>query len=130
MNRYIFLLFIGLVFNASVAQLPPSPFHCDTIEGHFDKRYKSNEGYLFNNMLFDIPRGIADKCQKKTIRVLGYVTSHFDKADYLRLDDNKSIDKYILGPEGAYVTYEVHSIYVFSAKKKTWALIYNQQEDN
>ncbi len=77
-----------------------------------------------------MPKGIAAKCQNSTIRVLGYVTSRFDKADYLRLDDNKSNDKYILGPEGAYVTYEVHSIYVFSAKKKTWALIYNQQEDN
>ncbi len=130
MNRYVFLLFIGLVSNASFAQLSTNPMHCDTIEGHFDKGNKSREGYLFNNMLFDIPRGIADKCQNRTIRVLGYVTSHFDKADYLRLDDNKSNDKYILGPEGAYVTYEVHSIYVFSAKKKTWALIYNQQEDN
>lgn len=130
MKSFLLLFLLLLVGNCCNAQLPQNTLHFDTLEGVFKKCNQSKDGYMLNENLFDIPDGIATKCNDKLIRVLGYATAHYVTANDLTFIDNNGNVGYKQGREGAYSTYELHSVYVFDAKKKTWMLIYNQQEDN
>jgi hypothetical protein len=127
-TQWLFLFL--LLANCCKAQLSSPSLHIDTLEGIFKKGNQSKDGYFMNGTLFDIPSSIAAKCDNKQIRLLGFASSHYITANDLMFFNNNGNVEYKLGRVGAYTSYELHSIYVFDAKKKIWMLIYNQQEDN
>lgn len=125
-----FLFLLLLIANCCKAQQSSITLHFDTLEGVFKKSNQSKDGYLMLGTVFDIPSSIAAKCDNKQIRLLGFASSHYITANDLMFFNNNGNVEYKLGRVGAYTSYELHSIYVFDAKKKIWILIYNQQEDN
>ena len=125
-----FLFLLLLIANCCKAQQSSITLHFDTLEGVFKKSNQSKDGYLMLGTVFDIPSSIAAKCDNKQIRLLGFASSHYVTADNLMFFNNNGNVEYKQGRVGVFTTYELHSIYVFDAKKKIWILIYNQQEDN
>ena len=120
-----FLFFLLLVGNGCQAQRLQNTLHFDTLEGVFKESNRAIDGYFFSGIVIDIPEGVASKCNNQHIQLLGKLNTY-----YLSSAMSDTLGEYEQGRETIYKTYELHTIYVFNAKKKTWTFLYSQQEDN
>ena len=99
-----------------------------TVEAVFDAAAAHKDGYEVNGYIVDIPFEIAQKCDKKKVKLEGApIAYHVTKED-LEYKNVKGETEYKQGREGDYTVFVLESLSVWDAKSGTWMLAYKPKK--